>query len=65
MPTTFALNPTDTKAYFATWRLDKSVIVTMNREAARVSARTCEHVKLKIIYDFIIKTLCKRIEFFY
>ena len=28
MPTTFALNPTDTKAYFATLRLDKSVIVS-------------------------------------
>lgn len=54
-----------TEAYFAGWRLDISVIVTMNRKAARVSTRACEHVKLKIIYHLIIKTWCKRIVFFY
>ena len=65
MSTAFTLNTADAEAYFASWRLDISVIVTMNRETARVSARACEHVKLKIIYHLIIKTWCKRIVFFY
>lgn len=42
VPTAFALNTADTEAYFAGWRLDISVIVTMNRKAARVSTRACE-----------------------
>ena len=64
VPTAFALNTADTEAYFAGWRLDISVIVTMNRKAARVSTRACEHVKLEVINHLIIKTWCKRIVFF-
>ena len=47
--TVITYNTADAKGYFAAWKFNRSVVVTMNRETARVSAGTCKLVELKVI----------------
>ena len=46
--TVFANDPTDTKSYFATKKLDGTVVIAMNRKTTRVTTRTCKLVELKV-----------------
>ncbi|MDY5180658.1 hypothetical protein [Butyribacter sp.] len=64
MSAAFAFNTADTKTKSARRGFDITMIITMNRQTARVPAGACKLVELKIINDFIIKMLCKRIVFF-
>ena len=47
--TAFTYDTADAESHFATWKLNRSVVVTMNREATGMSAGTCKLVKLKVI----------------
>ena len=64
MPTALAFNTANAKTESARRSFDKTVIITMNRQAPRVVARAGKLVKLKVINDFIIKMRRKSIVFF-
>ncbi len=55
MSTTFAYDTADFEREFSGRCFDRTVIITMNREAAGVTTWACQLVKLKVINCFIIK----------
>ena len=64
MTTAFTFDTADAKEKFAGRSFDMTVVITMNRQAARVPAGAGKLVELKVINHFIIKIWCKRIVFF-
>ena len=64
MSTAFTFDTADAEEKPAGRSFDMTMIITMNRQAARVTAGAGKLVKLKVINHFIIKIWCKRIVFF-
>ena len=56
---------TDTERSFTRWRLDRTLIITMNRQTTGMTTRTSELVKLEVCNKRIIKSWRKGIVFFY
>lgn len=58
MFTTFTPDTADAEKKSAGGSFDITVIITMNRQTSGMSTGTSQLVKLKVIYDFIIKIWC-------